>query len=617
MMQWVLTPSGGETEFTTSFGHSDQSYRIAVANGPTVPHFADSGPDVTSPNAINDGNWHMLVGVYDGINQHLYVDGIAQGGESASEPAGRQIDVWIGGAPDYGTGRLFTGSISQCAIFTNALSAAQVKALYDAAELAPIDLSITPASPSVYVGRNVTLSAAATLGSPITSYQWYVINSGVSNIIAGATSAAYTLTDATTAENGETIGVIAGNVAGSLTASVSLSVNDAAASLGTDIMPTNAEAVIGTSVTYTVTAAGSLPIAYQWTMDGSAVSGATDSIFTFNAASGAHLIQVGFTNALSAGVHVLSSVASLTGLASIAPITFNSLGTNGTGWVTNSISNPGSTVPYFTNDTLEVTDGSGPEGANAFYPIAQYVGSFTAAFVYTVHTFSIPTGDGVTFMLQDSGAATNAVGGTEGGLGFSGITNSLALEMDIYGNGAGNGSVGLGINAETNGVTFADGGGPLYGSTGDIALDSGDPIQFNLGWANGILTVDIEDLTTSAKYSTNYNLGPIVPILGANLAYVGLSGADGDANSDQWFSDFVFQPGVAAPPGVTLTVSKPSGGSIELSWPTSATGFAVYQAASLSGPWTANTAPVVVVGANNTVTITTGPGAEFYRLEKP
>jgi hypothetical protein len=617
MMQWVLTPNGGETGFPTSFGHSDNSYRIDVAPTAT-PHFADAGPDVVGPNAINDGNWHMLVGVYDGVYQHLYVDGVAQGGQSPGEPPGNKIDLWIGGAPDYGTGRLFAGNIAQCAIWSNAFSAAQVQALYYAAELPPNNLTITPAIPSVFVGRNVTLAATTTLGSPVSSYQWYVISTGnVSNTIPGATSATYTLTDATLDENGETIGVIAGNAFGSTTAAVLLTVNDAAASLVYGIMPTNAEVITGTSVTYTVTSGGSLPINYQWTMDGSSVSGATDSSFTFDAASGAHTIGVSFSNILSGGTPVVSPPALLTGVASIAPITFDTLGTNGAGWVLSSLTT-GQTVPFFTNDTLEVTDGTGGEASDAFYPVAQYVGAFSASFVYQVHTFSIPTGDGVTFLIQDSPLATNAVGGDDGGLGFSGITNSLALELDIYGNGAGNGSVGLGINAETNGITFADGGGPLYGATGGIALDSGDPIQFNLNWASGILTVNIEDLSTSVKYSTNYNLGPIVPILGANLGYIGLSGSDGDANSDQWFSDFVFQPGVAVPPGVNLSATSHTATSFVLSWPTSDTGYTLQQASSLTGPWTAGPTPVVV-GSSYTVTVTL-PGtsaAQFYRLEKP
>ena len=54
----------------------------------------------------------------------------------------------------------------------------------------------------------------------------------------GATSATYTLTGATADENGETIGVIAGNAFGSVTASVPLSVTDAATALVYDLMPT-------------------------------------------------------------------------------------------------------------------------------------------------------------------------------------------------------------------------------------------------------------------------------------------------------------------------------------------------------------------------------------------
>jgi hypothetical protein len=619
IMQWVLTPLAGETGFPTSFGHSDNSYRLDVA--PTaLPHFADSGPDVVSPNNINDGNWHLLVGVYDGVNQNLYVDGIAEGGQSLGEPPGNQIDLWIGGAPDYGTGRLFNGNISQCAIWTNAFTAAQVQALYYAAELPPNNLTITPATPTVFVGRNVTLAATTTLGNPASSYQWYVISTGsVSNTIPGATNATYTLTGATADENGETIGVIAGNAFGSVTASVPLSVTDAAAALVYDLMPTNAEAITGTSVTYSVSTSGSLPITYQWTMDGTVVSGATDSSLTFTTQAGAHVIGVSLTNALSSGVPVVSPSATLTGVASIAPITFTSIGTNGAGWALNN--GPSlSSVPYFTNDVLYLTDGVVQgEASDAYYPIGQYVGSFTASYVYTVHTYAIPSGDGATFMLQDAPLATNAVGGVAGGIGFSGITNSMALEMDFWGNGSGNGSEGVGINAETNGITYAFGGGDLYGATGNITLDSGDPIQFNLSWANGNLAVNMQDLNTSAKYSTNYNLGPLVPILGANLAYVGFSGANGNANSIMWISDFVFNPGgIAPPPGVTLSASIPTATSFVLSWPTSDTGYTLQEAGSLNGTWSAGPAPVVV-GSSNTVTVAL-PGtstAQFYRLVKP
>jgi hypothetical protein len=372
-------------------------------------------------------------------------------------------------------------------------------------------------------------------------------------------------------------------------------------------------------VTYSVSTSGSLPITYQWTMDGTVVSGATDSSLTFTTQAGAHVIGVSLTNALSSGVPVVSPSATLTGVASIAPITFTSIGTNGAGWALNN--GPSlSSVPYFTNDVLYLTDGVVQgEASDAYYPIGQYVGSFTASYVYTVHTYAIPSGDGATFMLQDAPLATNAVGGVAGGIGFSGITNSMALEMDFWGNGSGNGSEGVGINAETNGITYAFGGGDLYGATGNITLDSGDPIQFNLSWANGNLAVNMQDLNTSAKYSTNYNLGPLVPILGANLAYVGFSGANGNANSIMWISDFVFNPGgIAPPPGVTLSASIPTATSFVLSWPTSDTGYTLQEAGSLNGTWSAGPAPVVV-GSSNTVTVAL-PGtstAQFYRLVKP
>jgi hypothetical protein len=541
----------------------------------------------------------------------LYVDGVEQGGFSSSEPQGNSIPLVIGGAPDYNN-RYFTGNIAQCAVFTNALTAAQVQSLYYDAETAPSDLTISPATPTLNVGRNVTLGATTAVGNPVTSYQWYTVDTtSVTNIITGATNMTFTLTNASLTQNGYLIGVIASNLYGSTIASVPLSVTDAAAALVNDLSPTNAEALTGLMATYTVTASGSLPITYQWMVDGKVVSGVTDSSYTFPVESGLHTLQVSCTNELNAGTAAVSDIASLTGVATAPTITFN----GGVDWATNA----SGAVPffgtnaYFGTNIFEVTDGTGGEASDGFYSIAQYVGSWTASFVYQVHTFSIPSGDGATFMLQASPLATNAIGADDGALGYAGITQSLALELDMFS--------AVGISADTNGITFADGGGSPYGATGKISLDSGNPIQFNLSWTNGVLTVDMQDLSTDNKFSTNYAMGSIVDILGSDFAYVGFSGSDGDANGVQWFYNFQFNPGASGggvtppPTGVPLTISGQTAASFQISWPTSATGLTLQTAPTLTGPWTAGPTPTVV-GANNVVTITTpgtGSGA-FYRL---
>ncbi len=138
---WVNVNPVNTPGFSDFIGHGDQSWRISINGSAGHPGANDGGPpaDANSPNSIIDGNWHLVVYTYDGTlvgnNGSLYVDGkLVANNAIGTVPAGDNLDVWIGGAPDYGTtfgtARLFAGSIADAAVFTHALSAAQVGGLY-------------------------------------------------------------------------------------------------------------------------------------------------------------------------------------------------------------------------------------------------------------------------------------------------------------------------------------------------------------------------------------------------------------------------------------------------------------------------------------------------------
>lgn len=595
VIQWVQPPSGGDTGFTTPLGHSDDSYRFDVAGG--QPHWADSGPDVVGPNAINDGNWHQLVGVYDGTNQYLYVDGQLAGTPQPGAPAGSTGDVWIGGAPDYPGARNFTGNIAQVAILPTALTADQVLAVYNSLGTPP-SVSITPANPSVYAGISLTLTAHLT-GSTATSLQWYYIDtSNNSNSIPGATNLTYTIDNTPLNLNGYTYGIVAANAYGTNTASVNLSVANGPAYLAGDISPLNGEAYVGAPVTYSVGAQGSLPIYYQWMVDGTNMPGATNATFTAPAACGTHTIQVAFTNDQSGGVSTLSSQAVLQGDADPTNITFG----DGTGWQLNTASTG---VPTLVGGVLTLTDGKGGEASDAFYTIPQYVGSFTASFTYTGNG----SADGVAFIVQNSLTGASALGSAGGGLGYLGISNSVALEINLY---PGNGEV-PGIAQATNGNTFASGGAE-YQPPGAIDVTSGNPIDVTVNWADGVMNVFLKDTVTLATYSTNYVFGPLPAILnGSNLGYVGFSGGDGGATSIQTISNFEFNS-VVLPPA--LTVSVVTNNSFVISWPADDPSYVLQMTSSLTSPsWIAGPVPTPVNGMNKvTVNANSGGQQQFYRL---
>jgi hypothetical protein len=143
VIAWVQTSYAGSV-FETVLGHSDSGYRIDIDpaaygdGGNGNMHFADEGPDISGPNPVNDGNWHQLVGVYDGTFGYIYVDGELANSGTETAPSGSLDDVWIGAAPDYPGARNYSGNIAQVSIINSALTGAEVTALYGVAYPAPV-----------------------------------------------------------------------------------------------------------------------------------------------------------------------------------------------------------------------------------------------------------------------------------------------------------------------------------------------------------------------------------------------------------------------------------------------------------------------------------------------
>jgi hypothetical protein len=201
--EWIQTSDANTNVVGDVIGHSDDSYRSGVdADGD--PNFADDSPgglDATGPVSVADGNWHQLVGVYDGTTQYIYVDGSLAGSQISSPPTGSSDDVEIASAPDYAN-RFFAGYIAQVAIFTNALTASQVSILYGLAGIPPTILTNVPSSVSeVPVGAPMSLSITVGGSAPF-YYQW----SNQSGAIPGATNSSYSF-DAEVGTNSYEVGV--------------------------------------------------------------------------------------------------------------------------------------------------------------------------------------------------------------------------------------------------------------------------------------------------------------------------------------------------------------------------------------------------------------------------
>jgi len=218
---WFQGP--GDLRFQGIAGHGDAYWRCGFDGASQKNRFnPGNGVELAGTQNMNDGLWHLLVGVSDGITNALYLDGVLQvtntsGVISTGVVPITQAHGVIGGAPDYGaaldypitvngTVRFWEGNIAQFALFTNSLSASNVASLYAAAGVPPSIIQQPTATQTLYAGASLSLTVKAS-GSPALIYRWYrgpngsetalsdggsIYGSGTTNLIVNPLGAADT-----------------------------------------------------------------------------------------------------------------------------------------------------------------------------------------------------------------------------------------------------------------------------------------------------------------------------------------------------------------------------------------------------------------------------------------
>ena len=156
-----------------------------------------------------------------------------------------------------------------------------------------------PADQTVKDGQSATFAVTAVGAAPL-SYQW--TKNGAA--IAGATAASYTTPATTSTDSGAGVSVTVSNSAGNATSRTArLTVSATAPTITSQ--PPDQTARSGQTATFTVTAAGTGPLSYQWLKNGAAIAGATAASYTTPAVSSAD-------NGAGFAVTVKNSVSSIT-----------------------------------------------------------------------------------------------------------------------------------------------------------------------------------------------------------------------------------------------------------------------------------------------------------------
>src|SRR5205807_6654848 len=128
-----------------------------------------------------------------------------------------------------------------------------------------------------------------------------------------ATAASYTTPATTAADNGDLFTVVVSNTAGSMTSrAAALTVSSVLVAPTITRQPASQTVSVGQTATFTVTAAGTAPLRYQWQKNGTAISGATAASYTTPATTAADNGDQFTVVVSNAAGSVTSNAASLT-----------------------------------------------------------------------------------------------------------------------------------------------------------------------------------------------------------------------------------------------------------------------------------------------------------------
>lgn len=144
---------------------------------------------------------------------------------------------------------------------------------------APVAPSITgqPASQTVIAGQTATFSVTAN-GTATLSYQWKKNGTAIS----GATGSSYTTPATQSSDSGSSFSVTITNSLGNITSNAATLTVNVLPSITTQ--PVSRTVTVGQTATFSVTAAGSGTLTYQWAKNGTVINGATSSSYTTPAA---------------------------------------------------------------------------------------------------------------------------------------------------------------------------------------------------------------------------------------------------------------------------------------------------------------------------------------------
>lgn len=196
-------------------------------------------------------------------------------------------------------------------------------------------LSVQPLPPTASLAVSSFSGNGNTNATPITAsfdgtaplrVQWYYINpvNNTTNAVAGQientteVSTTLALSNLVASDNGNEYFLVVSNSLGAATTSVATLTVYTTPQITSNLTPLTQTENAGTMDTFSVGAVGSVPLSYQWYLNGTAVPAQTNSSFSFIVPSGSSTVYATVYN--SAGTSVNTSTATVTGSLTGLPV---------------------------------------------------------------------------------------------------------------------------------------------------------------------------------------------------------------------------------------------------------------------------------------------------------
>ena len=269
----------------------NSSWRLQATSGAKTVAFSTSGVspkgDLSGTRNVNDGQWHHVAAVYDGISMYIYVDGTLD----VSQPAngaiaqnnypmciGANSQAYVPGCRCNELGYFFNGLVDEVSIYHRALSASEIQAIYNAGGSGKCALPPTiiaqPVGQEIAVGGSVAFNVTIAGNQPL-SYQWQWNGTN----LVDATNATLTLNNVTLDQAGN-YGVQVANTAGSVVSSNGVLTVWLPPSI--TAQPAGCTNLVGATVNFNVVAHGTGPLNYQWQLNNTNLVDATNVTLTLN-----------------------------------------------------------------------------------------------------------------------------------------------------------------------------------------------------------------------------------------------------------------------------------------------------------------------------------------------